>query len=248
MRMLAHVFAALMAVTGYDIAVGKCPVTDFLEKVQTLDSLGRTEAVRRFAATVALTDSSAYERLMECADSLMYDPASSFYNDRLYTDFLGEMHRLRPDDFGLAGLAAQLAKNAPGAPASDISYTTLSGSETSLSGFLGRRVILIFYDPDCDKCHHLMELLAASDEVGRAVSDGSLAVIALYPDDDTEAWRSHASTLPRSWSVGIDSRQMVNDDEAYVLRSIPSVYLIGADGRVILRDASEEEILSFPNR
>lgn len=239
---------ATAAFPGFAHADRECPVVGFLERVQQLDRAGRTDAVRDFAATVAKADSSAYERLMECADSLMYDPASSFYNDRLYTDFLGEMHRLRPDDFGLAGRAAQLAKNAPGAPASDISYTALSGSETSLSDFLGRRVILIFYDPDCDKCHHLMDLLAASPDVCRAVSDGSLAVVAVYPDDDTAAWRSHASTLPRSWSVGIDNHQMVNDDEAYVLRSIPAVYLIGTDGRVILRDASEEEILSFPNR
>lgn len=46
-------------------------------------------------------------------------------------------------------------KNLPGDYALDFVFTDKNGNQHQLSDYKDRKVILYFYDPDCDNCHRI---------------------------------------------------------------------------------------------
>lgn len=216
---------------------------NFLSVMPHATELARHKAIAGLVDKTADGSAEASDLFSYFADLYLYRPESPFYDDQLYMMYIGEMNRRYPDNFHLSALKEQLAKNAPGTKAYDLAFVTPDGQEGRLSDFLGKTVVLIFYDPDCDRCHALAETLSSDATVTDAISAGDLAVLAVYPDDDIELWRNHAGDFPCQWVLGQDKAQSVNDYETYVLRSVPSVYLISPDGTVILHDATAETII-----
>ena len=67
----------------------------------------------------------------------------------------------------------------------------------------------------------------------------------IYPDEDVEAWLDYLPNYPDSWVCGQDADQLLNSNTVYWLRAIPSLYLLDAEGRVVLKDATLEDILKY---
>ena len=79
------------------------------------------------------------------------------------------------------------------------------------------------------------------------VRDKQLVILAVYPDEDIVAWREHTADFPKEWLNGYDKDQMINQEELYDLRAIPSFYLLDKDKRVILKDVPVEQIEVYYN-
>ena len=125
--------------------------------------------------------------------------------------------------------------------APDFPITLADDSRHSLYSFIGegRPTLLIFYDPECEDCHDLINELMSIP----AVADGSVAGVAVYLDDDTDAWHADLPRMPRGWAVGRDADSYIESDEKWVIGGIPSVYLIGADDRIIIKDDTGDRVL-----
>ena len=64
-----------------------------------------------------------------------------------------------------------------------------------------------------------------------------------YPDEDLAAWRDHASQASPLWLCGFDFEGVLKSDTMYYLRAIPSLYLLDAERRVLLKDAPAERVI-----
>ena len=109
-----------------------------------------------------------------------------------------------------------------GTPAPDFSLPKLGGGEVSLAGYRGRRVLLVFSDPDCAPCTmlapHLEEVHRSRPDVQvLAVSRGSPA-----------ANRQKADDLGLTFPVGLQKGWEVC--KAYGTFNLPSGYLIDESG------------------
>ena len=164
-------------------------------------------------------------------------------------------------------------KNRPGMPAADFAFVTRAGRATSLRAEVealrqkpsgtqpqGRsdarrtdvattehaaeapHLLLVFYDPDCDHCREVMSALQEDAELAHRVADGRMGVVAVYSGEDRTLWERTAATLPEAWTVGYESG-LLQDDGRYILRAMPTLYLIGADGRVVLKDCAWQDAL-----
>lgn len=177
--------------------------------------------------------------LMEITEDYLYDPESPVYSPDLMMTSLEAADSLGMLDGGERErqrlLLADLRRNAPGSVAADFAYTDLRGRHHRLHE---RPVaqLLLFYDPDCEHCAEEMSLLAASEELARAVAAGRLAVRAIYPGADVERWRQHAAGLPEAWTVGMNASDPVGAQGVYDIRTTPSIYLLDDGGRVALRE------------
>ena len=96
--------------------------------------------------------------------------------------------------------------------------------------------LVVFYDPDCDVCRHAKEGLRSDPAVNAAVASGKLKVLAVYTDGDREVWQRSKDDLPDNWISAYDPDGTVDRDEVYVLRATPTLYLIGPDNTVVIKD------------
>lgn len=174
------------------------------------------------------------------ADRVLHDPNSPMHSDEFYipvlealvvSPWLDEWERLAPEhDLRLA------RQNRVGHPANDFRYTLASGQTSTLYDIRADYTLLFFNNPDCEMCRQIREGLVASPKINELIERGSLKVLALYPDEDLEAWRAHASSMPSTWINAYDRGTRISREGIYDLRAIPSMYLLDGDKRVLAKD------------
>lgn len=106
-------------------------------------------------------------------------------------------------------------------------------------------LLLFFYNPDCHACKEITDQLAASPVVNAWIKDNKLKILAVYPDEDLDAWKNHISYMPASWINSYDSTVSLKNDEIYDLKAIPTLYLLDKDKKVILKDVTFNQIDNY---
>lgn len=239
---------------------------DFADRAVALDTLFVEQSFADFLTllpiiTTAETDSATTQLMRRTA----VDPAASrlvaltaekyldftdspFYSDPFYLSFLraiGSAANLPAADKARFAYRLEMAlKNLPGTQATDFPLTLRDGSSTTLHALPapGANRLLIFYDPDCDHCVDLIHTLAANPAVAAAVSDGSLAVTAIYAEGDPEVYARSAGLIPATWTDALTPGNPVENDELYYLPEQPTIYLLDNAGNVLLRNLRPEDI------
>ncbi len=214
---------------------------------------GQTDQPLADAALATLT-----ERMMPHADGrevmgkllkdYLYNPNSPMYNEPLYARYLhavevcgaspsAERQRARY-------LLRLIERNRPGEVATDFTYYNKEGKRMTLAqtAVKGDRLMLLFYDPECDECHALLERMKADTRLTEAVRMGKVTVLAVYTEGDDEVWRRALPDMPSTWLVGTD-RGEVKERALYDLKAMPCLYLLDSQKHVILKDAEYEEVM-----
>lgn len=212
--------------------------------------LGALEYAPREAASSSLRDmlrrakveGRMYRRLAELAERYLYDPNSPMRDYELYGSALDAMlaspvldtlEKIRP-----AHQREVIGRNRVGSVAADIRYETPDGRTGALSRLRTPYVLLFFHDPDCGMCRELTMRLDASPMLRRLIDGERLTVLTVYPDQDEQAWRTHAAEMPqRGWVHGWDRAQTLNEKDIYDVRARPTLYLLDGGRRVLLKDA-----------
>lgn len=211
---------------------------NYLSLFPYADTAALRPALRRLVDGAA-ADSEALLLVGEIAEKYLYDPNSPMLDEGYFilflealvaSDALDEAERIRP-----AYLLGAARKNRPGMPAADFAYLTRDGRRQTLRTTPGEQTLLLFYDPDCDHCREIMQALASSPRLRRAIAAGQLTVVALYADGDRAAWDRTKEQLPAEWIVGFDTGA-IREGELYVLPAMPTLYLLDRDKRVVVKD------------
>ena len=191
--------------------------------------------------------SHAYGVMTSSADSYFYDANSPYYNEALYGCYLEAMLGALP-----AGDARRtqmkyklelIRRNNVGDKATDFTYWLPDGTRHRLSATQasGDRLLLVFYDPDCESCHEVLGRMVSDKILADAVSAHRVSVLAVYTEGDEGVWRSSLSDMPAGWTVATD-RQAVKDGSLYDLKAMPTIYLLDGSGRVLMKDAEYEAV------
>lgn len=189
----------------------------------------------------------AYDFMADIAEKYLWEADSPFYSEESFLPFV--KYYIANDasrrDVAMAR-EEEIAMNAPGSVAPDFEVKDTDGAPTTLYGALGQApVIIMFYQPDCDHCHEAMDMLGKDARFMKGIEDGEFSFLPVYIGRDKAMWKSHASTLPKSWHVMIDEDETIDNDNLYMIKATPSFYVIGRDRRIVLKDASLQSFLSF---
>ena len=87
--------------------------------------------------------------------------------------------------------------------------------------------------------------MVGSRLITEAIRSGRMVVLGIYPDKDLGAWRKHAPEMPAQWINGYDAQLAIRDGELYDLQAIPSMYLLDADKKVLIKDLTSVPFLEF---
>ena len=197
----------------------------------------------------AEADSTVFTHIAGLYEKYLYDPNSPMRDESLYIYVLesilsapvfDEVNKIRP-----AHLLELALKNRVGEPATDFTYTLADGKTGTLYGIKAPYVLLFFYNPDCHACKEITGQISGWPLLDKMQADNTLKILAVYPDEDLEAWKKHIPDVPASWINAYDQSISLKNDEIYDLKAIPTLYLLNKDKKVILKDITFNQLAEF---
>lgn len=207
----------------------------------------RARAVERLMKA-AEADTFAYAFLAEMAEKYLYEPESPmacedcfllFLEEMVSTSVWDELAKVRP-----VYLLERVKKNRPGCRATDFTYLMPDEKRRTLYETPGKWLLLFFYDSDCDHCQEVMADLQEDVVLRRLADAGDLTVLLVDTGGNRSAWERTCPTLPAAWISALDA-EGVWEQELYVWRSLPALYLLDASKTVLLKETSWQMITTF---
>ena len=117
----------------------------------------------------------------------------------------------------------------PGTPAPEFVLNDINGSAVKMSQFRGKTVVLIFWASWCPDCRAevpaLKELQAKTDP-------NKVVFVSISSDRTVEAWKKYVAENELGGVQLYRDKSTVSED--YHVKWIPSQYVIGPDGKVVL--------------
>lgn len=190
----------------------------------------------------AEVDSTMFDYFVMLSDKYLYDPNSPFRNDELLiptlecivaSPLLDEAEKIRPQS-----QLDMAQKNRIGQKANDFRYTLHDGRTGRMYSIEADYLLIFINNPDCPACKEIREQICASPMLSEMIERGVMKVLAIYPDEDITAWLNYRHNIPASWINSYDKQLRMRDEELYDLKAIPSLYLLDAEKRVMLKDCN----------
>lgn len=134
----------------------------------------------------AFKNTAAKERFESLIEHYFENPQSPLRNDRVYLYFLEEMKNSPCfDEVEKERLAFKIKttnKNLPGDIAINFNFKDENGMSHQLSDYRDQKVILYFYDPDCENCHKVsawlkQQTIPADIKVLKIIADNPISHI-----------------------------------------------------------------------
>lgn len=135
--------------------------------------------------------------------------------------------------------AAELLK--PGSAAPDFTLPSLDGKTVSLSDYRGRTVVLDFWASWCPDCRKEASAVA---EMHRQYKDKGVVLIGVSFDNNREAWVSAVKKFGIEYiqAGNLQKWKETEVSKAYHVNWIPTMYVIDADGKVMLGTVVTEKV------
>ncbi len=188
----------------------------------------------------ASVNKAAFMKFAEVAEKYLFDPNYPYRSEELYITALravidnpdlDEWERIRPQEQLRLAL-----KNRVGDIATDFRYTLASGATGTLRSLRSPYTLVFFNNPGCPACRQTIDQMVASPFLNNLIDNGTLTVLAIYTDADLDAWREYNPQMPQNWILAYDAGEKIKVDELYDVKAIPTVYLLDAAKRVMLKD------------
>ncbi|MGJ1265552.1 DUF5106 domain-containing protein [Sphingobacterium spiritivorum] len=219
-------------------------LVDYLYILNTLQTTIAKKMLKEFlqkkiTSTVLLLQTSDF------FENHLYNPLSPLRNDELYAIFL-EYKLTFPDieDIYLVRTRYQLniiSKNKVDHIAENFTYTTPKLQKQSLFDVKSKYTLLYFYNPDCPYCEDTTVKMSRSRILQKLTSTRQeLRILAICTESTQKKWSDHIVSLPKNWINGYNNK--ISTQQLYDLRALPSLYLLDREKKVILKDATFQQI------
>lgn len=224
---------------------------DYCDLLLHLPLPSAQEAVKSFFTTRE-ADLRVYGHFKSLAEKYLDDPNSPFRNEEIHiatleamiaSPLLSDIDKLRPRERLKLAL-----RNRVGTRAVNFAYARFNGAQGTLYPISTAYTLLFFNEPGCPSCASAIAALHTSSLISRLLDEHRLTLLALYVDDNVAEWQRHTADFPDNWINGYDPSQQIRNRQLYDLRATPSLYLLDKDKKVLLKDATAEQVLEWLER
>ena len=187
----------------------------------------------------------ATARFLTLAEKYLYEPNSPYRDDEQYLLFLQYAAAHQLADYTTNPRYQKhymmVQKNRVGHKATDFPYTTQAGEKGRLYQLQSKYILLFFHDPDCDECQYVKKQL---ENQHAHFAQKDVLVVAVYIDDEVEAWQK--AQYPSAWfSVYAPE---IDKHDLYDIKALPTLYLLDAQKKVIVKDVMIEHVIQYFNK
>lgn len=194
-------------------------------------------------------DSLFFLRFTELVSRYLYDPNSPVRDEDLFLPFAKRLalSRHTRDDMrpGYEYQALMCAKNQRGTKAADFAFKDAAGRRYTLYGIRAELTLILFSNPGCHSCKDIIAQLCSRPYLKHMIEEKRLAILNIYIDEELDKWREYLPEYPKEWISGYDYLGRIREEQPYDVRAIPSLYLLDAEKRVLMKDAPVEKVLLY---
>jgi thiol-disulfide isomerase/thioredoxin len=126
-----------------------------------------------------------------------------------------------------------------GTEATELSLTDLSGQPASIAAMKGKVLLIDFWATNCPPClaefPKLKQLYAEKHEEG-------FEVLGISLDDSPEIVEAFQARAQLPWKMVCEAEQVRQAREKYRVRTIPSLFLVGRDGKIAQVDLKGNDL------
>lgn len=231
--------------------------------VSRMDSVAMIKAVSKYVSLVGplnpkpisqmLRKASASRTMLDYISGFMeevtHNPNSPLRSDELFIPLLKcRLDSGFYDEAERAVMEYDLRKassNRIGHQANDFLFYTLRGGKSSLYKIESEYIIIFINNPGCPMCMDIIKALKEDEYINILIENHRLKVLAIYPDEDLTEFRKHLSDMDSRWINAYDKGCQIDAGNLYNLDAIPSLYLLDASKRVLIKDSTSVDELSF---
>lgn len=206
------------------------------------------DSIKKSAAALTSrfsNDPKALLTIAQTAEKELFGPEADFWSEEPYMLFirplLANKKAKAQDKARYLQQIKMLNASQTGANIAPFSYVTRHGAEHNLYDQKGDFILLLFQGEDCTDCSMMRLRLEADIATGNVVKDGRLKLLIINPGKATPEWKAAMADYPYAWEIG--SSEKVGDEVD--LRIIPNSYLLDNEYRILLKNLSLDQILSF---
>ena len=128
-----------------------------------------------------------------------------------------------------------------------LAATTFDGKPLNLNDYRGKYELIDFWAAWCAPC--IDEIPQLKETFEKFAKDDKLAMIGVALDDDLDAAKKLVAKQGLPWvQVSVDGSIEGAVTRAYRAQSIPAIYLIGPDGKIIAKDLRGRQILQVVSK
>lgn len=182
--------------------------------------------------------------LLEVSERYLFDNFSPVYEEELYlllVEELLEQPRLSLVQRERLRFQQKLClKNRVDRIATDFGFVLRNGRRMALKEVQADYILLFLNDPECSACQQIKESLGRSEIVDRWENSGRMKVLSVCIEGETEGWKKWKA--PEGWIDGCDKQRVLLEEDLYDLRNLPAIYLLDADKRILLKNATVQKL------
>lgn len=135
-------------------------------------------------------------------------------------------------------------KNNAGDTIPNFNMVLANGDTLAMYDIQSEYTLLYLQHPTCPTCHQVRNRMKDFDKLNRAIESGKLKVVMVYFEDDPQVWSNYirsAEANPK-YLQGWNFDQTIDDQDLFDTRTIPYMFLLDKDKKVIKKDLLVNEI------
>lgn len=137
-------------------------------------------------------------------------------------------------------------KNLDGDIAPNFNLILSSGDTTTLHDIQSDYILLFLHNPTCSTCREVRRRIANYDLLNQAIQNGRLKVLTVYMEKDAHVWNNYIKTeASPNYLHGWNYDTVIEDKELYETRTIPYMFLLDKDKRIVKKNILYNEIETY---
>jgi len=137
-------------------------------------------------------------------------------------------------------------KNLDGNIATNFNLVLSTGDTTTLHDIKSDYTLLFLHNPTCTTCREVRRRIANYELLNEAIAKGKLKVLTVYMEKDEKVWKNYIQNeASPNYIHGWNYDQAIEEKELYETRTIPYMFLLDKDKRIIRKNILYNEIESY---
>ncbi len=137
-------------------------------------------------------------------------------------------------------------KNLNGSIAADFRFVNEKGDTSNLHSVQSEYTLLFLHNPTCSTCREVRRRIANYEWLNKAIASGRLNVLTVYMEKDEKVWKHYLENEANpSYMHAWNFDTSIEDNKLYETRTIPYMFLLDKDKRVIKKNILYNEIEDY---